>query len=212
MVCLCSFCEKLPTLASWLPLRACLYGSTQMGARYTCSLHGAVRHQAKTAQTQPNVTNSVPTGGSDRGSKLSDGQKENTCLWEHPQEGVVWASCGFTLHVSCTTDLSVVNRHGWENGFLQPGQKSSSSSRRMLQVGKQDIFGKLGPQQSYLRSCFYSSPSPTKCTANCTSGYLTTPTCARRWLSQGTCHAHSYSWSYAKTERSCSDQHRGTLC
>lgn len=24
MVCLCSFCEKLPTLASWLPLRACM--------------------------------------------------------------------------------------------------------------------------------------------------------------------------------------------
>lgn len=51
MVCLCFFCEKLPTLAGW----PCLYGSTQTGARYTCSLRGAARHPAKTAQSQPNV-------------------------------------------------------------------------------------------------------------------------------------------------------------
>lgn len=94
-------------------------------------------------------------------------------LWEHPQEGFVCASRGLALHVSCTTDLNVVNWHGWEDSFLQPGQKSASLSRRMLQVGKQDISGK---QKSYLRTCPYSSPLLTKCTANCTSGYLTTPT------------------------------------
>lgn len=33
----------------------------------------------------------------------------------------------------------------------------------------------------------------------------------RRWLSQETCHAHSYPWSCAKSERSCSDQHRRAL-
>lgn len=48
------------------------------------------------------------------------------------------------LHVCCTIDLNVVNGRGWENGFLQPHQKTSSSSRRMLQVGKKDIWGKLG--------------------------------------------------------------------
>lgn len=80
-----------------------------MGAGYTCSLHGAVRHQLKTAQIQLNETNSVPTGGSDRGSELCDGQKENTCLREHPQEGFVCTSRGFTPCVTCTTDLNVVN-------------------------------------------------------------------------------------------------------
>lgn len=65
-----------------------------MGARYRCSLHGAVRHQVKTAQTQPYVSDSVPTGGGDRCNKLSessDGQKENTHLWEHPREGFLRA-------------------------------------------------------------------------------------------------------------------------
>lgn len=58
------------------------------------------------------VTNSAPTGGTDRGSELGDGQKENTCLGEHPQEGFVCASRGFALRVSCTTDLNVANRYG----------------------------------------------------------------------------------------------------
>lgn len=62
---------------------ACLYGSTHMGARYRCSLYGAARHQVRTAQTQPYVSDSVPTGGSDRCNKLTescDGQKKNTRL------------------------------------------------------------------------------------------------------------------------------------
>lgn len=175
MVCLCSLYEKLPTLAGWLPLGHAFVEALKW-EQGTRSLHRTVRHQLKTAQTQPNETNSVPTGGSDRGSELSDGRKENTCLWEHPQEGFVCASHGFAPRVSCTTDLNVVNWHGWEDGFLQPGQKSSSVSRRMLQVGKRNIFGKLGTQQSYLRSCPCSSPLLTICTANCTGGYLTTPT------------------------------------
>lgn len=175
MACLCSLCEKLPTLAGWLPL-----GHAFMEALNGSKVHMFAprgwRHQVKSAWMQPNVTHSVPTGGSDRGSKLRDGQKESTCLWEHPQEGFVCTSRGVALHVSCTTDLNAVNWCGWENGFLQPGQKSSSSSRRMLRVRKQDIFGKLGTQ--HLRSCPYNSPLLTMCTevAQLVVSYPTTPT------------------------------------
>lgn len=80
MACLSSSCEELPTLAGWLPRGPAFMEALKWEQG---SLHRAARHQVKAAQTQPYVSDSVPTGGGDKCNKLgesSDGQKENTCL------------------------------------------------------------------------------------------------------------------------------------
>lgn len=80
----------------------CLFGSTQMGARPRCSLHKTVRHQAKAAQTQPDVSDPVPTGGNDRcnNSVRAVMDKRKTLAFESTPEKDLWVpAVQLALHV-----------------------------------------------------------------------------------------------------------------
>lgn len=116
--------------------------------------------------------------------------------WEHPQEGLVWAAVGphrvwaAPLIWMCSTDMAerMVSCSLVKNLLLYSGTCLQAGKNRTFLGNSSPISGAvlivplywLNAQQKWVP--YYTNMS------------------AGRWLSQGTCHAHSYSWSYAKSE------------
>lgn len=202
MVCLCSSCEKLPTLAGWLPLgHACAQAlQREQGTRVrSTGLRGIQRRLPKPSRTWP-----IPfplealTGAA---SSVMDNRK--TLAFESiPKRDLcaqaVGSHCMGAAPLIWVWSTDMVSCSLVKNLPLHAG--------RCFRLENRTFLGNW-VHSSPIRSCLYSSPLLTICTANCTMGTLLHQHESKKMAKPRNLPC-SYSWSYAKSERSCSDQHR----